>query len=117
MGDKVLLKQEKVDKFSTNFNKTPHIVVHKHGNQVTVESPEGAQYSSNTTCVKKYITDQHGAREREAVSAPAYPAQQQAMNSRDCPTAPAVPDGPATPASRPQRQRKPPERLKDFIMN
>ena len=112
VGDTVLLKQEKVDKVSTNFNKTPHTVIHKHGNQVTVESPEGAQYSRNTTYVKKYITSQH---EREDASAPDYPAQQQAMNSHDGPAVPAVSDGHATPVSRPQRQRKPPERLKDFV--
>lgn len=114
VGDKVLLKQEKVDKFSTNFNKTPHTVVHKHGNQVTVESPEGAQYSRNTTWVKKYNQPQAG--EREEASATADPGQQLVMNSRDCPAVPAVPDAPATPASRPQRQRKPPERLKDFVI-
>lgn len=51
--DKVLVRQEKVDKFTTPFNKAPHTVVVKNGNKVTVESPTGTQYSQNTTSVKK----------------------------------------------------------------
>ncbi|KAL2079819.1 hypothetical protein ACEWY4_025563 [Coilia grayii] len=115
VGDTVLVKQEKVDKFSTNFNKTPHAVVHKHGNQVTVESPDGAQYSRNTTWVKKY--NQHETGEHGAANAPAYPAQQLVMDSCDSTAVQAVPEVPAAPASRPQRERRPPERLKDFITN
>lgn len=42
VGDKVLVRQEKVDKFTTPFNKTPHTVISKNGNKVTVESPTGA---------------------------------------------------------------------------
>ena len=57
VGDQVLLKQDKVDKFSTTFNKTPHKVIKKNGNNVVVKSPSGATYSRNTTFVKKYYTE------------------------------------------------------------
>ncbi len=58
VGDQVLLKQDKVDKFSTTFNKTPHKVIRKDGNNVVVKSPSGATYSRNTTFVKKYYTEE-----------------------------------------------------------
>lgn len=55
VGDRVLLRQDKIDKFTTPFNATPHPVVRKARNQITVESPTGAQYTRNTTFVKKYV--------------------------------------------------------------
>ena len=58
VGDKVLLKQDKTDKFTRTFNQTPHTVVSKNGNSVVVESPTGAQYSRNTTHVKVYTPAQ-----------------------------------------------------------
>lgn len=57
VGDQVLLRQDKVDKFSTTFNNTPHTVIKKDGNNVVVKSPSGATYSRNTTFVKKYYTE------------------------------------------------------------
>ena len=54
--DQVLLKQDKIDKLSTTFNKTPHKVISKDSNNVVVKSPSGAMYSRNTTFVKKYYT-------------------------------------------------------------
>lgn len=54
VGDTVLLRQDKADKFTTTFNATPHKIISKTGNKVVVESPTGAQYARNTTFVKKY---------------------------------------------------------------
>lgn len=56
IGDTVLVQQDKRDKFTTQFNTTPHKVVSKTGNQVVVETPTGARYHRNTTHVKKYVT-------------------------------------------------------------
>ncbi len=50
VGDRVLIRQ-----FTTPFNATPHIVIRKSCNKITVESPTGVQYSRNTTFVRKYV--------------------------------------------------------------
>lgn len=60
VGDRVLIRQDKMDKFTTSFKATPHMVVSKAGNKITVESPTGAQYSRNTTFVKKYVEREKG---------------------------------------------------------
>ena len=48
--------QGKVNTFSTTFNPTPCVVVRKSGNNLIVESPDGVQYSRNSSHVRKYIT-------------------------------------------------------------
>ena len=67
VGDQVLVRQERKDKFSTPFNPTPYRVVSKTGNSVIVEAPGGAQYSRNTSHVKKFMVD-------DPVSAPETPS-------------------------------------------
>ena len=57
VGDEVLVRQEKTNKLSTPFNPTPHTVIRKKGSGLIVESPSGAQYSRNTSHVKKYISE------------------------------------------------------------
>lgn len=57
VGDVVLVKQDKTNKLSTNFNEIPHTVVEKKGNSLVVENPTGSQYSRNTTHVRKYVND------------------------------------------------------------
>lgn len=44
VGDQVLVRQEKADKFSPPFAPTPCQVVSKTGNKVVVESQGGALY-------------------------------------------------------------------------
>ena len=56
IGDSVLVKQPKVNKFTITFNPEPYTVVKKTGNSVVIESPEGAQYSRNTTHVRKFMS-------------------------------------------------------------
>ena len=53
-GDKVLLKQQRLNKWTTPFESQPYELIDKCGNSVLVESPEGAQYKRNTTHVKLY---------------------------------------------------------------
>ena len=57
VGDQVLVRQEKTDKFSTTFNPTPYQVVSKTGNRVVVESQGGALYSRNSSHVKKFVSE------------------------------------------------------------
>lgn len=54
VGDQVLVRQDKTDKFTTTFHSTPHKVIHREGNSVIVQSPTGAKYARNTTFVKKF---------------------------------------------------------------
>ena len=54
VGDKVLLKQQRLNKWTTPFESRPNEMIDKRGNSVLVESPEGTQYKRNTTHVKLY---------------------------------------------------------------
>ena len=54
VGDTVLLKAEKSNKFSTNFRPDPFKVVEKTGSEVTVRSDAGVEVKRNTAFVKKY---------------------------------------------------------------
>ncbi|KAI8506116.1 hypothetical protein Bbelb_164690 [Branchiostoma belcheri] len=63
-GDRVLLRQEKKDKFSPNYQTSPCRVIHKNGGEVTVQDPEGKIIKRNASFVKKYaepeINDSEG---------------------------------------------------------
>ena len=67
VGDQVLVRQERKDKFSTPFNPTPYSVVSKTSNSVIVEAPGGTPYSRNTSHVKRFIAD-------DPVSTPGTPS-------------------------------------------
>ena len=54
VGDKVLLKQQRLNKWTTPFESQPYELIDKCGNRVLVESPERTQYRRNTTHVKLY---------------------------------------------------------------
>ena len=54
-GDTVLVKQDRENKLSTPFAKTPVKVVSKNGNSVVVESGQGVRYQRNVTRVKKFV--------------------------------------------------------------
>ena len=43
LGDKVLVQEERQNKFSTRFNPVPFTIVRKQGNSLVVESQEGVQ--------------------------------------------------------------------------
>ena len=153
VGDQVLVRQERKDKFLTPlFNPTPYHVVSKTGNSVIVEAPGGTQYSRNTSHVKRFMVDDPAVSTPDAPSAspdeivvpttvpsqvsgeltsavPATPqseppisstlsAQASAENGNDAVDRATVPSTPATPrpTQRPQRQRRPPERYKDYVL-
>ncbi|CAL1586203.1 unnamed protein product [Knipowitschia caucasica] len=119
VGDEVLLKQDKVNKFTTTFNHTPHTVVSKNGNNVVVESPSGAQYSRNTTHVKVYTPaeqttspgESEAPKERETHAEPSVRSTPETLTQGSSPSRPLT-----TPTERPRREIKQPERFTDFIM-
>ena len=138
LGDEVLVQQQKTNKLSTAFNPNPFKVVNKIENSLVVESPTGNQYSRNTSHVKQYIregdpTPQQGS---DSVSTP--PTPQQELDPVPSPYQPTVPEstaglldrgecpdlqenvGEAAEPSRnlrPQRTRRLPERLRDYVVN
>ena len=54
VGDTVLLKAEKTNKLSINFNPDPFKLVHKTGSEVTLKNKAGVELKRNTAFVKKY---------------------------------------------------------------
>lgn len=141
VGDFVLLKQKREDKFSTNFNPNPMQIVRKDGNSVLVESQEGAKYRRNTTHVKKFnVPSQNVSNENvpsQNVSNSDVSSQnvlsqdasdQVVLEKGSCEKASEMPGFSADEAphksvnpeisvsSRPVRERKRPERFKDFIV-
>lgn len=126
VGDIVLVRQDKTDKLTTTFNASPHKIISKTGNKVVVQSPTGAQYARNTTFVKKYEgnrlrQDTHTAQE-ETNRAESIDHSEAAMEGKQLPAAPSLhtetdshtqtqPDIPV----RPQRARRPPSRLSDYV--
>ena len=53
VGDKVLLKQNASDKFSTVYRSDPYTVIERNGNSVTVQN-DNTCYKRNVTHVKKF---------------------------------------------------------------
>ena len=120
VGDQVLLKQDKTDKFTTTFNKTPHKIISKDGNNVVVQSPSGATYSRNTTFVKKYYTEDPTPQSSSKTQI-TWTEDEDKQNTPDTDlytetlTGVSTPK-PATPRyERPRRQTKLPQRLTDFV--
>lgn len=132
IGDEVLVRQEKRNKLTTTFSPVPYKVVDKQGNSLLVESPEGVQYSRNSSHVKKYITEGSTTSEVEDSNTPeakeVIPERSESPASQDteprevyndqqhtnqAPTGP--PTGPPC-GARPQRTRKFPTRLNDYVV-
>jgi hypothetical protein len=107
-----LVKQEQKNKFATHFKPTPHTVVGKNGSEVMVRSPEGSCILRNSNCFKKYETDTN-------IQIPT--TEETGLNPREVTLAQPAPEGNGNPpqAEHPQRQqrnRRLPERYKDFVM-
>lgn len=119
VGDQVLVKQDKIDKFTTTFQSTPHKVIHREGNSVVVQSPTGATYARNTTFVKKFHSEEIPAVSDEIKrdQEPRYDVEQKGnadefkMNCETIQREEQI----STPC-RPQRQIKLPERFRDYVI-
>ena len=114
IGDQVLVQQEKSNKLSTRFNPIPHTDISKNGNSTVVESPSGAQYSRNTSHIKKLMSDAPTPEEKGET-----PVMPEASDSEEIaqPEPTTVPDvSEQTPQARPQRERNRPKRFDDYVM-
>ena len=102
--DFVILKQDRENKLSETFSINQYKVIEKTGNELTVQGEDDEVYRRNTTFVK-----------------PAIPANESDSHNMgvetDMPTPPSPQkSGPVELSQRPVRQRKLPEKFKDFVM-
>ena len=102
-GDEVLLKQQKTDKFSTNFAPEPYTVIDKCGNNVTVQSEDGSQYQRNTTFVKPYYKATDNLIVEEEENSAALSDGSKTQNDEPI-------------RIRPSRETRLPAKYKDFVM-
>ncbi|KAK3108849.1 hypothetical protein FSP39_017183 [Pinctada imbricata] len=105
VGDDVLLKQQKRDKFTTTFESEPYKVVDKRGNNVTTESSTGVQYERNSSHVKPYLSscEDDNAGEKIVEKETVIEASTDAIQETEKP-------------SRPTREIGLPAKFKDFVM-
>jgi hypothetical protein len=136
-GDKVLLKQQRINKWTTTFESQPYQVIDKHGNSVLVESPEGVQYKRNTTHVKPLQERESGSEEIEmSATVPEVPPEESVLQQAEGETSSAgetssqgdrdgrVPNGDSNQTAesvpvkspRPVRTRRAPKRYGDYVM-
>ena len=54
VGDTVLVKQKRKDKFSSRFNKTPYVVLYRKGTQITAENKHKHRIKRNVSHFKKF---------------------------------------------------------------
>ena len=99
----MLVRQDKVNKFSTTFNPTPCVVVRKSGNSLIVESPDGVQYSRNSSHVRKHVTassnrDVGTAAGTNNETPTTRPESPDGSASRSADTQPIVTEGPTPPS-------------------
>ena len=59
-GDVVLVKAQKINKLSSNFNPSPFLVVKKEGGEVTLRSDEGVEMKRNASFLRKYNIEDDG---------------------------------------------------------
>ncbi len=114
-----MIRQDKSNKFTTPFNATPHTVIRKAGNKITVESPTGAQYSRNTTFVRKYvekeIEDKQDGKKAEDDGCSEDTNQQTVLEGSDRPVSITECHKDVTYA-KPKRERKVPQKFTDFVI-
>ena len=120
IGDTVLVQQPKQNKMSTTFSANPHTVVARHGGRVIVRSPEGVDYKRHVTQVKQLVPDTesvqshtpetHQTGASTSTSVPEQSTSQSSAQSSD-------PDPVPVQTGRPTRDKKLPERLKDYQLN
>ena len=119
-GDKVLLKQPRTNKWTTQFESQPYELIDKCGNRVVIKAPEGAQYKRNTTHVKLF-------HEREEPEGPEKSAPQEVdvgdvasdLGEMQQSQKDEIKQSDTTPVKSPRlaRTRHAPKRFEDFVLD
>ncbi|RUA05257.1 MAG: hypothetical protein DSY43_04965 [Gammaproteobacteria bacterium] len=106
-GDRVLLKQRKENKLSTTFGDEQYEVASKCGSEVVVTSPEGVDYRRNVTEVKKYFKDSEGQDLTSKTALGLLTSSEKSNTNGEF----------LSVSTRPVRERRPPEHLKDYVLH
>ena len=137
VGDRVLLKQSRENKLSTNFERHPYKVVRRDGNAVVIEDVEGNSRMRGIAHIKKYIEreeDQQNPNLVESAVAdakvpiadtssqdisPQSKVSESPVSEADVPIADVTISNnssqPIVSGSRPVRNKRPPVWMKDYI--
>ena len=111
-GDQVLVQQERENKLTTRYT-----VVNKHGNSLIVQSPGGAQYSRNTSHVKKLL-ENGNAHDTPRIPEVVMTGEPQRQDKLTPQQSVVIPEPnvvePQVPLRRSQRHRVAPSYLKDY---
>jgi hypothetical protein len=106
VGDQVLVRQPKENKFSTNYKPEPLNVIQKSGSQVILQSQDGIQSKRNTSHVKKFVPMAQSGETVEPDSDMPVPDMKDSNTVEHNIQAPV----------RPGRNIKPPSWQKDYVM-
>lgn len=114
LGDTVLRRQEIQGKLDTPFHPDPCKVIQKAGSKITVETPEGATVSRNSSFFKKLqdseFIEQGTVGEKTNQNPTPEPEPEPDLSMQQTPT-------PLSSASRPVRAHNVPKRFQDFVMD
>ena len=117
-GDKVLVQQERKNKLTTRFEPSPYTVVNKHGNNLIVQSPGGAQYSRSTSHVKKLLENDDTHDDTQSISEVMITREPHKQDKLTPQQRVVIPEPnvvePEVPLRRSQRHRVAPSYLKDY---
>ena len=142
IGDIVLVKQKKINKFSTPFNPNPYTVVKKKGNMITAKSSENQFITRNSSYFKLISKNKPGdslldipasssrstssksinykhfqslPNKPNSIYFPAFPDMNNNNASEDVTSSPETEDNQTVQTSRPERERRPPTYLQDYV--
>ena len=110
VGDIVLQKQKKSNKLTTNFSSDPYRVIKKEGSKVTLQDTDGVTTQRNSSFVKKFNSDNTNTESvdlDEIEIDTSIHSENESDNRND--------DDAETRPTRPVRNRRPPEYLKDYV--
>ena len=66
VGDTVLVKQKRQNKFTSRFNKTPYVVIYRKGTQVIAENNQKHRVKRNVSHFKKFDKRNEGLEQEES---------------------------------------------------
>ena len=132
-GDQVLLKQNRQNKLSPNYEPEPYIVTQRNGNAVVIENADGESRMRNIGHMKKSIQPEGSEEEPDQIMPPKQvedptsasssksdpavedPTSASSQQTAACPTSASVPipSSPAVP--RPARARQAPAWMRDYV--
>ena len=137
VGDRVLLKQSRENKLSTNFERHPYKVVRRDGNAVVIEDVEGNSRMRGIAHIKKYIEREENQQNPNLVESavadakvpiadtssqdisPQSKVSESPVLEADVPIADVTISNnssqPIVSGSRPVRNKRPPVWMKDYI--